>query len=179
VRSEWNQLQPRAAEENGFLESHGWDEYSEWHLGLTDGAAEGTKARYAFVYGDFRRVHRMGLIACHYRAAEWRHKEMELAARELLQLLRSSPPPPCRGHRRLGAAPALRETELSPGGARGACCGGPTGVSRDPELTGANREKRHCLALGRVQSGMVASEWCPVSNLDQAGCAVGGDHLLN
>jgi len=45
------------------------------------------KARYAFVYGDFRRRHRMGLIACHYRAAEWRHSEMELAAHELLQLL--------------------------------------------------------------------------------------------
>jgi hypothetical protein len=41
----------------------------------------------AFVYGDFRRLHRMGLIACHYRAAEWRHKEVELAAHDLLQLL--------------------------------------------------------------------------------------------
>ena len=40
-----------------------------------------------FVYGDFRRVHRMGLIACQYRAAEWRHKEIELAAHELLQHL--------------------------------------------------------------------------------------------
>jgi hypothetical protein len=28
---------------------------------------------------------RMGLIACHYPAAEWRHKENELAAHELLQ----------------------------------------------------------------------------------------------
>jgi hypothetical protein len=54
---------------------------------LIEGAAEHTKARYAFVYGDFRRLHRMGLIACHYRAAEWRHKEIELAAHELLQLL--------------------------------------------------------------------------------------------
>ncbi len=59
----------------------------EWHLGLTEGASEETKARYAFVYGDFRRLHRTGLIACHYRAAEWRHKEIELAAHELLQLL--------------------------------------------------------------------------------------------
>jgi hypothetical protein len=25
----------------------------EWHLGLTEGAADDTKARYAFVYGDF------------------------------------------------------------------------------------------------------------------------------
>lgn len=40
-----------------------------------------------FVVGDFRRVHRMGLIACQYRAAEWRHKQIELAAHELLQLL--------------------------------------------------------------------------------------------
>ena len=87
LRSEWNQVQPRAAEENAFLDSHSWEEYSAWHLGLTDGAAEGTKARYAFVYGDFRRVHRMGLIACQYRAAEWRHKQIELAAHELLQLL--------------------------------------------------------------------------------------------
>jgi hypothetical protein len=27
------------------------------------------------------------LIACQYRAAEWRHKEIELAAHDLLQLL--------------------------------------------------------------------------------------------
>lgn len=80
----------RLDEENAFLESHSWAEYGAWHLGLTDGATEETKARYAFVYGDFRRVHRMGLIACHYRAAEWRHKEIELAAHELLQLLDSS-----------------------------------------------------------------------------------------
>jgi hypothetical protein len=29
----------------------------------------------------------MGLVACHYRAAEWDHKEVELAAHELLQYL--------------------------------------------------------------------------------------------
>jgi hypothetical protein len=87
LQSEWGRVQPRAEDENRFLESHPWEEYAEWHLGLTEGAAERTKARFAFVYGDFRRLHRMGLIACHYRAAEWRHKEIELAAHELLQLL--------------------------------------------------------------------------------------------
>jgi hypothetical protein len=87
VRSAWADVQPRGAEENAFLASHSWEEYAAWHLALTDGAADETKARYAFVYGDFRRVHRMGLIACHYRAAEWRHKEVELAAHELLQYL--------------------------------------------------------------------------------------------
>ena len=89
LESDWGDVQPQAADENAFLESHSWDEYADWHLGLTDSAADETKARYAFVYGDFRRVHRMGLISCHYRAAEWRHKEIELAAHELLQHLDS------------------------------------------------------------------------------------------
>jgi hypothetical protein len=85
--SEWGEVQPRAEQENKFLESHSWDEYAEWHVGLTEGPADDTKARYAFVYGDFRRLHRSGIIACHYRAAEWHHKEIELAAHELLQYL--------------------------------------------------------------------------------------------
>ncbi|HET8784087.1 MAG TPA: hypothetical protein VFM38_00510 [Candidatus Limnocylindrales bacterium] len=85
--SEWGDVQPRASDENSYLESHAWDEYSAWHLGLTVGAADETKARYAFVYGDFRRVHRSGLIACVYRAAEWRHKAVERAAYGLLQHL--------------------------------------------------------------------------------------------
>jgi hypothetical protein len=85
--SEWGEVQPKAADENAFLRNHSWDEYAEWHLGLTEGAADETKARHAFVFGDFRRLHRSGIIACHYRAAEWRHKEIELAAHELLQEL--------------------------------------------------------------------------------------------
>ena len=87
LRSDWGDVQPKGKDENAFLESHSWEEYAAWHLGLTDDATDETKARYAFVYGDFRRVHRTGLIACQYRAAEWRHKEIELAAHDLLQLL--------------------------------------------------------------------------------------------
>ena len=85
--SDWGERQPGADDENRFLKSHNWDEYAEWHLGLTEGAADETKGRYAFVYGDFRRIHRTGLIACVYRAAEWRHKAVELAAHDLLQRL--------------------------------------------------------------------------------------------
>ena len=87
LESDWGDSQPTADDENEFLATHTWDEYAAWHLGLTEGATDHTKARYAFVYGDLRRLHRMGLIACMYRAAEWRHKEIELAAHELLQRL--------------------------------------------------------------------------------------------
>ena len=85
--SDWGDRQPDAAAQNAFLENHSFDDYAGWHLGLTEGATDSTKARYAFVYGDFRRVHRTALIACVYRASEWRHKEVELAAHDLLQLL--------------------------------------------------------------------------------------------
>ena len=85
--SDWGEDQPSAEDENRFLESHSWDDYASWHLGLTDGATDDTKARYGFVFGDLRRIHRSGIIACHYRAAEFRHKEIELAAHRLLQQL--------------------------------------------------------------------------------------------
>jgi hypothetical protein len=71
--SDWGTVQPRAEAENAFLARHSFQEYAAWHLGLTEGATDGTKARYAFVYGDFR------------RASEWRHKDVELAAHQLLQ----------------------------------------------------------------------------------------------
>jgi hypothetical protein len=90
LESDWGDAQPKASDENAFLRSHSWDEYAEWHLGLTEGAADETKAKHAFVYGDFRRVHRTGLIACQYRAAEWRHKDIEIVTHELLQLLDKS-----------------------------------------------------------------------------------------
>ncbi len=87
LTSDWGDTQPGSDAQNAYLKNHSWDEYAEWFLGLTDGATDATKGRYAFVYGDFRRVHRMGLIACVYRASEWRHKAIELAAHDLLQRL--------------------------------------------------------------------------------------------
>ena len=87
LRSDWGERQPRAADQNRFLKTHSWNEYSQWHLGLTEGPGDETKARYAFAFGDFRRVHRTGLIAVVFRASEWRHKAVELAAHELLQRL--------------------------------------------------------------------------------------------
>ena len=85
--SDWGDVQPGADDQNAYLENHSWDDYAAWHLGLTEGANDETKARYAFVCGDFRRVHRTALIACVYRAAEWRLKDIELAAHDLLQHL--------------------------------------------------------------------------------------------
>lgn len=94
LESDWGQVQPNAEAQNIYLQNHSWDEYGAWHLGLTEGATEETKARYAFVVGDFRRVHRTALIASVYRASEWWHKDVELAAHDLLQRLDKVARPP-------------------------------------------------------------------------------------
>ncbi|HEY8799520.1 MAG TPA: hypothetical protein VIM20_02910, partial [Candidatus Limnocylindrales bacterium] len=49
--SDWGEVAPSADDENAFLKTHSWAEYAEWHLGLTDGASDETKARHGFVYG--------------------------------------------------------------------------------------------------------------------------------
>jgi hypothetical protein len=85
--SDWGEVQPTADTENAYLAKHSWKEYGAWFLGLTEGANDETKARHAFVYGDLTRIHRSGLIACVYRAAEWRHKKVETTAHRLLQEL--------------------------------------------------------------------------------------------
>ena len=94
--SDWGEAQPRADDENAYLKNRSWTDYGAWHLGLTVDANDETKARYAFVFGDFKRIHRSGIIACHFRAAEFRHKEVELAAHRLLQYLDKKLGPPER-----------------------------------------------------------------------------------
>jgi hypothetical protein len=86
LRSDWGEAQPSADDENAYLERHGWDDYASWFIALTDEASDETKARYAFVCGDFRRVHRSGLIAWVYGGAVGRHKSVERAPHDLLQL---------------------------------------------------------------------------------------------
>jgi hypothetical protein len=34
LRSRWQEVQPRAREQNAFLKTHSWQEYGAWHLGL-------------------------------------------------------------------------------------------------------------------------------------------------
>ena len=87
VRSDWGDVQPHADDQNAYLDAHDWDEYGAWHLGLNDNARDETKARHAFVFGDFRRLHRSALVACLYRAAEWEHMEIEQAAHNLLHYM--------------------------------------------------------------------------------------------
>ena len=85
--SAWREENPGADEENAFLERNGWARYGEWHLGVEEEAGEETKERYSCPYGDFRRVHRSGLVAAKQRAAQFGHDDIAEAADDLLTYL--------------------------------------------------------------------------------------------
>jgi hypothetical protein len=82
-RDDWSEHRPSAAEENAFLEEHGWSEYRRWYLGIDDEIPEKRKGRYEFPYGDFERVHRCGLLAAESRAAQYDHLDIERAVAHL------------------------------------------------------------------------------------------------
>ncbi|GAA4363043.1 hypothetical protein GCM10023185_31460 [Hymenobacter saemangeumensis] len=83
----WREHNPDTDQENAFLEEHELEEYGNWHLGLDMSKGEDSKGRYKFPYGDFKTVHRDGLIAAKERAAQQGYSDIEKAADELLQLL--------------------------------------------------------------------------------------------
>jgi hypothetical protein len=88
-RDDWGEHQPTAAQENEFIEEHGWREYAKWHLGVDKERAEETKERYKFPYGDFEKVHRCGLLAAESRAGQYKYPEIERAAHKLHEAVES------------------------------------------------------------------------------------------
>jgi hypothetical protein len=87
VHSEWSEAQPSADEENKFLDKHKWGEYGEWHLGIHTDETRNTKEHYGFPFGDFKKVHRSGVIAAKQRAAQNNYDEIEKAADALLEMI--------------------------------------------------------------------------------------------
>ena len=79
----WSGHRPSADEENEFIRVNGFAEYAKWHLGIDDRFSENTKRRYRFPYGDFKNVHRCGLLAVKARAGQYGYTEIENAAAEL------------------------------------------------------------------------------------------------
>jgi hypothetical protein len=85
--SDWSEANPTATRQNSYLKEHDWAEYGRWFLAIDREASEETKDRFNFPFGDFRRLHRAGLIAAKQRAAQNGYRTIENAADRLLTLL--------------------------------------------------------------------------------------------
>lgn len=84
---DWSQHQPSTQEENTFIDKSSMDEYGKWHLGLDGEEKKETKDRYKFPFGDYKIVHRGGLVAIKQRAAQHDYKDIEDAADQLMELM--------------------------------------------------------------------------------------------
>jgi hypothetical protein len=89
-RDDWSEHAPTADEENAYLEKHGWNEYGQWYLGVDTDMDDDTKGRYKFPYGDFRRVHRCGVISAESRAAQNDYDDIAKALAELHEAMDGS-----------------------------------------------------------------------------------------
>jgi hypothetical protein len=87
INTEWSKSEPTPQEENHFLDKYGWDEYAQWYLGVDTDEVEGTKARYKFPYGNFKKLHHSGVIAIKQRAAQNHYDDIVKGADELLDML--------------------------------------------------------------------------------------------
>ncbi|GGE95513.1 hypothetical protein [Mycetocola zhadangensis] len=84
-RDAWSEDAPTADEENGFIESEKWAEYSKWHLGVDDDHPDDTKGHYKFPLGDFRKVHRCAIISGESRAGQYNYDDIRDALGTLLE----------------------------------------------------------------------------------------------
>jgi hypothetical protein len=86
-RDAWSEHQPSTADENRFIEEHGWAEFGLWHLAVDDEARSETKAHYKFPYGDFADVHRCAVLSAESRAGQRKYADVEAAAAHLHGML--------------------------------------------------------------------------------------------
>ena len=84
----WTKHRASTDEENEFIRRRGFAEYAKWHLGVDLRFPENSKRRYKFPYGDFKNVHRCGLLAAKARARQYRYADIENAAAELEQAIK-------------------------------------------------------------------------------------------
>jgi hypothetical protein len=106
-RDAWSEHQPSAEEENEFIARYGFAEYAKWYLGINDEKRAETKGHYEFPYGDFKKVHRCGVITAESRAGQYKHFDVEKAAAQLHEMIDENyGRTPHRGSRNAHRAPA-------------------------------------------------------------------------
>jgi hypothetical protein len=86
INTVWREAQPSENEEKRFLDQHGWEDYGKWFLAVDNDAAEGSLARYKLPVGDFKSVHRSGLLAAKARADKNSAGDVSEAVDELIFL---------------------------------------------------------------------------------------------
>jgi hypothetical protein len=82
-RDAWSE-RPSAQKENEFIRQHGFAECRRRYLGgINNEKGEQTKGHYELPYGDFKNIHRCGVLSAESRAGQYKHYDIETAAAHL------------------------------------------------------------------------------------------------
>jgi hypothetical protein len=95
-RDDWSEHQPKAADENAFIEKNGISEFGLWHLAIDTDLDPETKGHWKFPYGDFDKVHRCALLAAETRAAQRDYTDVKNAAAQLHGMIEGAGAPRTR-----------------------------------------------------------------------------------
>ncbi|MEV4953664.1 hypothetical protein [Paenarthrobacter nitroguajacolicus] len=85
TRDDWSEHAPSAKDESAFLDKHGHSEYSKWFLGVDDDHPDDQKGHYKFPIGDFKKIHRCGVISAESRAGQYDYDDIRDALGKLLE----------------------------------------------------------------------------------------------
>ena len=91
-REAWSDHHPFTQIEKEFIEKNGLLEYGLWFLGLNDEYSEQSTRYYELPYGDFKNVHRCGILAAQGRAGQDKYFDIENAAADLVTVIHEHPP---------------------------------------------------------------------------------------
>jgi hypothetical protein len=113
-RDDWSEHQPSAQDENDFIQRHGFKEYAKWYLGINNEMSENNKGRYEFPFGDFRKVHRCGLLTAESRAGQYKHYDIENVAHHLHEMIDAGKRPAASGRSRTTSPGGRASTQRRP-----------------------------------------------------------------
>lgn len=85
INTMWRESHPSERAQAELL-ARGWDEARKWYLGVDPSAPEDSQDRLRFPVGDFKNIHRSGLIAARDQAVKDGDTAIGEAADELLFL---------------------------------------------------------------------------------------------
>ena len=85
INTMWRESQPSERAQADLL-ARGWDEASKWYLAMDPDTPEGSPQRLRYPVGDFKNIHRSGLIAARDAARKQGDDTIGDAAEELLFL---------------------------------------------------------------------------------------------
>lgn len=90
AKRNWMEIQPSPAEGDEYIRTHSLKDFGLWHLAVNTDKDQNTKGYYEFPYGDFVSVCRSGVVAAEARAGQYKHLDIEAAAKDLLKLMDQS-----------------------------------------------------------------------------------------